>query len=98
MLTDCPLEFAAEPVDLAELAVPEEVVLCPLDVVLGTVMEEGEVVLTEEETDVVTLPVTEVVVGAAGVEMCWPLATVLAPLHCDFAGAGCAAGVAGCPW
>ena len=92
---DCPL--TVEPVDARELAAPEVVVLCPLDVVLGAVTEEGEEVLTEEEPDA-ELPAAEVVVTAAGVEMCWPLAIVLAPLHCDFDGAGWAAGVEAWPW
>ncbi len=43
-------------------------------------------------------PAVVVLAGAPGAEMLCPLLIVLTFWHCDFEGAGCAAGVLGWPW
>lgn len=67
MDNDCPLAVAAELVEAAELAELEMIELCPSDVVLGAMTEEGDEVLTEGEPDAELLAAEEVV-KAAGVE------------------------------
>lgn len=96
MLLDCVVEMRVEtvPVELGTLETLEVVAeLLGAEVELATELDELVVVVAWA-----ALEELAVVVAAPGAEMERPLPTVLTLWHCDFAGAGCAAGVLGWPW